>query len=46
MVTADGSILTGVADGRVLRLRPDGRLIQTVADTGGRPLGIEILAGG
>ncbi|MEV0979416.1 SMP-30/gluconolactonase/LRE family protein [Streptomyces sp. NPDC049915] len=46
-----GRILTGVADGRILRL--DGLAdpgapprVETLADTGGRPLGLELLPGG
>jgi sugar lactone lactonase YvrE len=37
----DGWIVTGVDDGRLLRISPDGSSISTLADTGGRPLGIE-----
>ncbi|MDP9094878.1 MAG: SMP-30/gluconolactonase/LRE family protein [Actinomycetota bacterium] len=36
-----GRILAGLADGRIVRLAPDGSGAQTVADTGGRPLGLE-----
>jgi sugar lactone lactonase YvrE len=36
-----GHVLTGVDDGRILRLTRDGRRLDTIADTGGRPLGIE-----
>lgn len=36
-----GSVYTGVADGRILRLTKDGRRLDTIADTGGRPLGLE-----
>jgi sugar lactone lactonase YvrE len=36
-----GHVYTGVEDGRVLRLTEDGRRLDTIADTGGRPLGIE-----
>jgi hypothetical protein len=36
-----GNLYTGVADGRILRLAPDGE-VRPVADTGGRPLGIEV----
>jgi len=39
-VDARGDVFTGLADGRILRLR-DGSA-QTVASTGGRPLGIEV----
>lgn len=45
-VDADGRLLTGLDDGRILRLSPDGRLIETLADTGGRPLGIEVAGDG
>lgn len=40
VVDADGGVVTGVDDGRILRLR-DGRT-EVLADTGGRPLGIEL----
>ncbi|WP_207926443.1 SMP-30/gluconolactonase/LRE family protein [Actinocrispum wychmicini] len=43
---ADGTVITGVDDGRILRLSPDGRDIRTIADTGGRPLGIEVFPDG
>jgi sugar lactone lactonase YvrE len=46
VVDAEGRVLTGLADGRILRLTPDGKHIQTVANTGGRPLGIELLQDG
>ncbi|MPZ79629.1 MAG: SMP-30/gluconolactonase/LRE family protein [Actinophytocola sp.] len=36
-----GNVFTGVDDGRILRLTQDGRRLDTIADTGGRPLGIE-----
>ena len=39
---AEGRVLTGLVDGRIVRVSPDGRHIETVADTHGRPLGIEI----
>lgn len=41
----DGRLYTGVQDGRVLRVSApfsDGRHVETIADTGGRPLGIEL----
>jgi sugar lactone lactonase YvrE len=41
VVDAEGRIYTGLADGRILRISPDGSRIETVADTGGRPLGLE-----
>jgi sugar lactone lactonase YvrE len=39
-------LVTGVADGRVLSFNPDGSDVKVVADTGGRPLGIEVLPDG
>src|SRR3954466_4196337 len=41
VLVAPGNVLPGVEDGRVLRLTHDGRRLDTIADTGGRPLGIE-----
>jgi sugar lactone lactonase YvrE len=42
VVDGEGRIYTGVDDGRILRLSPDGRSIDVIADTGGRPLGLEL----
>ena len=42
VVDSEGRIYTGLADGRILRLGPDGAGIETIADTGGRPLGLEL----
>jgi sugar lactone lactonase YvrE len=42
----EGRLLVGLDDGRILRLSRDGRLIETLADTGGRPLGLEALPDG
>ena len=39
-------LITGVADGRLLSVSPDGAQVDVVADTGGRPLGIEALPDG
>jgi Strictosidine synthase-like, N-terminal len=39
-------LVTGVADGRLLSVALDGTDVTMVADTGGRPLGIEILPDG
>ncbi|MFO1394355.1 MAG: SMP-30/gluconolactonase/LRE family protein [Steroidobacteraceae bacterium] len=36
----DGRLYTGVLSGKVLRMQPDGSGIETVVDTGGRPLGL------
>ena len=41
-IAQDGRLLTGTADGRILRVSPDGHHVERVAETGGRPLGIEI----
>ncbi|MGI8666550.1 MAG: SMP-30/gluconolactonase/LRE family protein [Jatrophihabitans sp.] len=41
LIDADGSVLTAVRDGRILRLSPDGHRITTIAYTGGRGLGVE-----
>ncbi|MET1039014.1 MAG: SMP-30/gluconolactonase/LRE family protein [Aeromicrobium sp.] len=41
LVRADGSVLTGVDDGRILAVDPTTGLETQVADTEGRPLGIE-----
>jgi hypothetical protein len=35
-----GRIHAGVKDGRILRLSPDGAQVETIARTGGRPLGL------
>ncbi|UMG92291.1 NUDIX hydrolase [Nocardioides sp. TF02-7] len=37
-----GAVFTGTADGSVFRVSHDGRRIDRVAHTGGRPLGIEV----
>lgn len=46
LIDDDGSVLTGLHDGRILRVSADGRTITTIADTGGRPLGLEWLPDG
>jgi sugar lactone lactonase YvrE len=38
----EGSVFTGTADGAIWRTSHDGARIDRVADTGGRPLGIEL----
>ncbi len=45
-VDRDGRIVCGVADGRILRLSSDGRWLEVVADTLGRPMGVEVDADG
>jgi sugar lactone lactonase YvrE len=46
VVDGDGRLLTGLADGRVLRIAPDTGAVETLANTGGRPLGLEALPDG
>lgn len=43
---AAGTLVTGVADGRILRVDPATGRVDTLADTHGRPLGVEVTAGG
>ncbi|MGA9492470.1 MAG: SMP-30/gluconolactonase/LRE family protein [Mycobacterium sp.] len=43
---ADGNIWTGVEDGRIIRIRPDGSSADVVTDTGGRPLGLAVARDG
>jgi sugar lactone lactonase YvrE len=40
-----GRVLTGLEDGRILRVAADGA-VSTVGNTGGRPLGLEVLPDG
>lgn len=42
---ADGNVWTGVDDGRILRISPDGG-VSVVADTGSRPLGMHVARDG
>jgi sugar lactone lactonase YvrE len=46
VVVDGGDVFTGVEDGRILRLTGDGRQLDTIADTGGRPLGVELYPDG
>jgi sugar lactone lactonase YvrE len=46
VVDLDGQLVVGVEDGRILRVAPDDGTVSLVADTGGRPLGIEALDDG
>ena len=43
---AEGNIWTGVEDGRIVRITPDGSSAQVVANTGGRPLGLAVARDG
>ncbi|MDP2775048.1 MAG: SMP-30/gluconolactonase/LRE family protein [Nocardioides sp.] len=38
----EGAVYTGTEDGAIFRVSHDGRKVDRVADTGGRPLGIEL----
>lgn len=42
----DGKLYTAMLSGAVLRMNADGSSIETVADTGGRPLGLDFDANG
>ena len=42
----EGCVFTGTADGLVHRVSPDGSRVERVADTGGRPLGLEWMPDG
>ncbi|MGB7870683.1 MAG: SMP-30/gluconolactonase/LRE family protein, partial [Mycobacterium sp.] len=43
---AEGNIWTGVEDGRIVRITPDGSSAQVVTNTGGRPLGLAVARDG
>lgn len=44
-VDAWGTLYTGLADGRIVRVTPEGE-VRTVTNTGGRPLGVELYGEG
>lgn len=46
VVAPDGSVFTGTENGIIWRLSPDGRRIDKIADTHGRPLGLELFDDG
>ncbi len=46
VVDAEGRLLCGVEGGRLLRIDPERRVEETIADTDGRPLGLEVLEDG
>ena len=46
VVDAQGRLLTGLEDGRIVRLRADGQEHEALGNTGGRPLGLEPLPDG
>lgn len=43
VVADDGLVFTGTEDGSVFAVRPDGDGVRLIGNTGGRPLGIELL---
>jgi sugar lactone lactonase YvrE len=46
VVDDEGWVYTGTADGSVFRVHPDGRTVNLVGRTGGRPMGLELLPDG
>ncbi len=46
LIGPKGHVWTATEDGSVFQLTPDGRLVERVATTGGRPLGLEFLGDG
>jgi sugar lactone lactonase YvrE len=46
VVDEHGQVFTGLADGSMVRVDPAGSLVETIARTGGRPLGIELYRDG
>lgn len=46
LLAPDGSVLTGVDDGRLLRVQPGTGEVEVLLNTGGRPLGLEWLPDG
>lgn len=46
VVDTEGRVYTGTADGSVFRVHPDGRAVDLVGRTDGRPLGLELLPDG
>ncbi|MFT3899567.1 MAG: SMP-30/gluconolactonase/LRE family protein [Gordonia sp. (in: high G+C Gram-positive bacteria)] len=46
LVADDGTVYTGLEDGRLLSINPETGAVDQIGDTGGRPLGIEFLPDG
>ncbi len=46
LIEPDGSLLTGVMDGRILRVAAKDGDVTEVTNTGGRPLGLELMPDG
>lgn len=45
-IDAQGRVYTGYQDGRIVRIAVDGKTVEPVANTGGRPLGMALDAAG
>ncbi|RYE79402.1 MAG: SMP-30/gluconolactonase/LRE family protein, partial [Myxococcales bacterium] len=37
LVDPDGNVWTGTVEGSIFRIKPDGSLVERIANTGGRP---------
>lgn len=46
VVDGEGRLLCGLAGGRIVRVKPESGEVETIGDTGGRPLGLEVLPDG
>ncbi len=46
LVDAAGRVITGTEDGRIFRISADGGVVELLAMTGGRPLGLELAPDG
>jgi sugar lactone lactonase YvrE len=46
VVDTDGQLWTGLLDGRIVRISPDGGEQSVIANTGGRPLGLHVARDG
>jgi sugar lactone lactonase YvrE len=42
VVAPDGTVYTGTEDGQIFRIGHDGAKVESIANTGGRPLGLEV----
>ena len=42
LILPDGSIVSGVDDGRLVKISADFQTVETLTDTGGRPLGLTL----
>jgi len=46
VVDREGRLIAGLEDGQIVRVEPGGGPVETLARTGGRPLGLEVCADG